>query len=325
MGIKKTILRPVVNFVAEGLAPVLAPIFSRVARSGLGSNACLRWGFLPLPVDFYSPVPDLADLERRKVWDRQSDLGGINFRPDTQVDFLAKLGREFGSECDWLPNPTRKNDQFYTENGSFSYGCAAGAHCIIRHFKPGRVIEIGSGNSSLVIANALALNAEKAGKEKAEYIIVDPFPGRVVDNGFPDITKLMKCSVESLDVSFFDQLTKNDVLFIDSGHTVRIGGDVNYLVLDVLPRLAPGVIVHFHDIGLPNEYAKKYATNPRFRVFWTEAYLLQAFLCFNREFEILMAMEYLMTEQNETFRKAFLHFDPSKHVSLSGSFWIRRK
>ena len=96
-------------------------------------------------------------------------------------------------------------------------------------------------------------------------------------------------------------------------------------ILDVLPRLASGVIVHFHDIGLPYEYPKVYATNPTFRVFWSEAYLLQAFLSFNSTFEVLLAMSYLMTEQTKEFRAAFSPYDPAQQVAISGSFWIRRK
>jgi hypothetical protein len=283
-----------------------------------------RWGFLPVPVNFYSPIPDLEDLERRKIWDRRSDLTGIDFRPDSQVAFLAKMGQQFGHECNWSPHPTGSPEQFYTENNSFSYGCAAGVHCIIRSFKPRRVIEIGSGNSSKVIAAALSLNA-KDSYEAAEYTIIDPHPASTLEDGLPGLTRLLTQRVELLDADFFDQLAENDVLFIDSGHTVRIGGDVNFLILDVLPRLAPGVIVHFHDIALPYEYAKVYATNPSFRMFWTEAYLLQAFLCGNDRFEILMAMAYLMTERNEVFRKAFSHYDPARHTAMSGSFWIRRK
>ena len=205
MNLIRILLRQFVNFVAQLLVPILAPIFSRVARSGLGSNACLRWGFLPMPVHFYSPLPDLGDLERRKVWDRKSDLEGITFQPDTQLAFLAKLGKEFGVECEWPLNPTKKIDQFYTENDSFSYGCAAGVHCVIRYFKPRCVIEVGSGNSSLVIANAIALNAENSRYKKPEYTVIDPHPGRQIEKGLPDVTRLIKHPVESLDVSFFDQ------------------------------------------------------------------------------------------------------------------------
>ncbi len=314
-----------VNFAARPFAPILAPIISYMARTGVGTDACLRYGCLPMRVHFYSPVPDLADLEQRKVWDRRSDLIGIDFRPDAQVALLTRLGQKFSQECDWPPNPTGDPYQFHTENGNFSYGCAASTHCILRHFKPRHVVEIGSGNSSLVIAAALLLNANDSAATDAEYTIIDPYPRSIIKKSLSGVTQLVNQRVELLDGGFFERLGENDVLFIDSGHTVRIGSDVNYLILDVLPRLAPGVIIHFHDIGLPYEYPKVYATNPHFRMFWTEAYLLQAFLCFNIQFEVLLAMAYLTAERKEELLAAFSLYDPAKYPLTSGSFWIRRK
>jgi hypothetical protein len=99
---------------------------------------------------------------------------------------------------------------------------------------------------------------------------------------------------------------------------------VNFLVLDVLPILAEGVIAHFHDIPMPYEYAEVYYTNPRFRMLWTESYLLQAFLCHNSAWRILLAMNLLMTEHANAFRAAFATWDPTIHGSTSHSFWIRR-
>ena len=253
-----------VDFAAGRLAPVMAPIISHMARTGVGTDACLRDGCLPMPVHYYSPVPDLADLEQRKVWDRRSDLVGIDFRPDAEVAFLAELGQRFGHECDWSANPAGDPYQFHTENTSFSYGCAASTHCILRRFRPRHVVEVGSGNSSLVVAAALLLNANEYASPTAEYTIVDPYPRPIIEEGLSGVTRLIRQRVELSDVGVFEQLGENDVLFIDSGHTVRIGGDVNYVILDVLPCLAPGVIVHLHDIPLPCEYPKVYATNARF-------------------------------------------------------------
>jgi hypothetical protein len=92
-----------------------------------------------------------------------------------------------------------------------------------------------------------------------------------------------------------------------------------------LPTLRPGVLVHSHDIGLPFEYPKVYATNPRFRVFWTEAYLLQAFLAFNTEYEILLSMTLIQKDYFKEFQRAFPQFSPRTTFYRSGSFWIRRK
>jgi hypothetical protein len=194
---------------------------------------------------------------------------------------------------------------------------------MIRLLRPRSVIEIGSGQSSRVIAAALQRNRVDFGVP-GRHIVVDPYAEGVLHGEAFPATDVVAERVELLDPSFFSALGEGDILFIDSGHTVRIGGDVNFLFLEVLPRLAPGVIVHLHDIALPFEYSKAYATNERFRQFWTEQYVLQAFLCFNREFEILLAMNWLMLERMELVRAAFPHYDPALHPFFSGSFWMRR-
>ena len=311
-------------FVASGIFKLLVKIFRITAITGKGSNLCLKEGFLPLPVHFYSPIPDINDLEKRKIWDVRSELKGINFRAGEQLELLKQLGSGFSEECQWPLQSTENLSEFYLQNQSFSYGCAASTHCVIRHFKPRTIIEIGSGMSSMVISKAIQLNGLQNGHH-SNYIIVDPYPGEFIKNRSIEMKELIESRVELLDMSFFEQLKANDILFIDSSHSVKIGGDVNYLFLEILPRLAPGVIVHIHDIGIPYEYSKTYATSETFRQFWTEQYLLQGFLCFNYEFEILLAMNYLMSDHSEVFKKTFPFYNPDLHPFISGSFWMRRK
>ena len=301
----------------------LAPAIAHMARTGEGTDACLALGALPLPVHYYSPVPDLPDLERRKVWGRRSPLAGIDFREGAQVEYLLELGRAHGHECAWPFAATPDPHQFHLDNTCFSFGCAAALHAVLRRHRPRRVIEVGSGHSSRVISAALQANARESAPP-ARYTVIDPYPGQPIAS-LPSLTRLVAERVELTDPALFDELGHDDVLFIDSSHMVKIGGDVNFLFLEVLPRLAPGVIVHVHDIGLPYEYAKVYYTNPAFRVFWTEAYLLQAFLACNDRFEILLAMGYLMEEHKPSFRAAFPHYDPVRSPNGSGSFWFRRK
>jgi hypothetical protein len=303
---------------------IVSKVFRTVAVSGKGSDRCLAEGFLPVPINYYSPIPDIIDLEERKVWDQRSDLSGIRFRVDQQLELLEELGRNYGEECRWRIDPGDNPAEFYIQNPSFSYGCAASTHCIIRHMKPSRVIEIGSGMSTRVIAEAVRKN-EADGQNRCEYTIVDPFPGKSTKPAIMRIDQIRKTRVELLDAVFFEPLAENDILFIDSGHCVRIGGDVNFLYLDVLPRLRKGVIVHIHDISLPYEYPKVYATNETFRQFWTEQYLLQALLCHNDHYEILLAMNFILRDHPERFERSFPHYDPVKHKSISSSFWIRRR
>ena len=302
----------------------LVKVFYRTALTGKGSNLCLQRGFLPVPIHFYSPIPDISDLERRKVWDKKSELCGIDFQPDKQIRFLKRLARVYSKECRWPIEPTGNQGDFYLNNPSFSYGCAASTHCIIRHFKPNRIYEIGSGMSSLVISKALKLNLIE-NKTQSKYTIIDPYPGDIIRNSISDTVEIIQERVELMDAKHFEKLNRNDILFIDSGHSVRTGGDVNYLYLDVLPRLNPGVVIHIHDIALPYEYPRVYATNEAFRQFWTEQYLLQAFLCFNSKYDILLAMNYIMIDRLDVFKSSFPYYDPSSYPFISGSFWIRHK
>jgi hypothetical protein len=133
----------------------------------------------------------------------------------------------------------------------------------------------------------------------------------------------MKQQIETTDISIFKELSANDILFIDSSHVCKIGSDVNFEILEVLPILNPGVFIHFHDIALPYEYPKIYATNPEFRVFWTESYLLQAFLSCNHDFEIVLPVAYIQSVYQSDFRRIF---DKGNNAALwhSGSFWIKR-
>jgi hypothetical protein len=144
---------------------------------------------------------------------------------------------------------------------------------MFRHFQPRLIIEVGSGFSSLVAAEAIAKNKDSA------LICIEPFPPDFLRAGFPGLRSLIEKKVQDMDVEFFSQLQSGDILFIDSSHTVKIGGDVNFLFLEVLPRLKPGVIVHVHDIFLPFDYRRDWVID-EFR-FWSEQYLLQAFLTFN--------------------------------------------
>ena len=329
----RSLLKPIWDFGIRSYAQAVdiflgkvgGPLVGYMARTGRGTDACLKHGALPLPVHFYSPVPDLEQLEQTKAWDRRSELPGVDLRPAAQLSLLAELGSRFGHECDWPPvAPPSSPDTYFTENNSFSFGCSAITHTLIRRLKPRRVIEAGSGCSTRIIAAALTLNAQE-GSPEAEYLVVDPYPSDMLRSGLQGLTRVDARPIERLELDPFLQLQAGDVLFIDSGHTVRLGSDVNFLILEVLPRLAPGVVVHFHDIPLPFEYAKIYATNPSFRMFWTESYLLQAFLCHNSEFEIQLAMAYLHHDHPSAITSAFPHYRPEVHRLQSGSLWIRRK
>lgn len=303
----------------------IAKLINTMARTGAGTDECLKAGSLPVPVDFYFSVPDIKDLEKRKIWNKKSSLKGINFNIDFQVELLKELGEGFSDECNW-PYTSIDSSKFHLDNSiPFSFGCAALTHSIIRKYKPKTIIEFGSGNSSKVISSAIQLNSLEINSE-INYVIIDPFPSNLIkENKLKSISKLYEEKAENIDIKIFENLKENDILFIDSSHMVRTGSDVNFAILDVLPILKPGVIVHFHDIPMPFEYDKVYFKNPAFRVFWTESYLLQAFLINNEKIEVISALKYLMTDHIELFSKTFNNYNPTKHKLISESFWIRIK
>ena len=221
------------------------------------------------------------------------------------------------------PNRAGKSPSFHLDNGLFGGIDALVAYCMIRHFQPRLIIEIGGGFSTLLLTEAAAKNNTSA------LTCIEPFPQEFLKQGVPGLHRLIEKKVQDIDLEFFSELHSGDLLFIDSSHTVKIGGDVNYLFLEVLPRLEPGVIVHIHDIFLPFEYRRDWVLG-EFR-FWAEQYLLQAFLAFNSEFEVLMANNYMAHRYLEDIRAAFptlekLKAAPPNSVRWGGgSFWMRRK
>lgn len=308
--------------ILRATMPTLAKVFRHVAHTGQGTDLCLKEGYLPMPVHFYQPIPDIEDLDKRGIWNQKFSMTGVELDVEKQLAEIARLGKQFGDECEWPQSASNNILDFHTQNGTFSYGCGSSLHCIIRDRKPFRLIEVGSGNSSKIISSALAKN-EADGSPKANYTIIDPYPNDYIKK-LPSLSELKSTRVELCDPKFFAQLQKNDILFIDSSHVVKQGSDVVFLILEILPRLNPGVLVHFHDIPLPWDYDRFYATNPSFRVFWNESYLLHAFLVNNSKYNVYLSMNLIQSSYASHFETAFRKFDPKSNWSKSGSFWIVR-
>ena len=298
------------------LSQFIAAVMPRCLHSSKFREIFRYWerhGFHVTPAHFYQPLPDTRSLPDT-LWDRPSELSGIDMNDAMQLDLLRSQFPRFRAEYNQFPaEPTGEPGRFHFNNGLFDGTDALVAYCMIRHFQPRLIVEVGSGFSSLVAAEAIAKN------RKSELICIEPFPPDFLRKGVRGLHALIEKKVEDIDLKFFSQLHSGDVLFIDSSHTVKIGGDVNYLFLEVLPRLNPGVIVHVHDIFFPFEYRRDWVMDEL--RFWTEQYLLQAFLTFNSEFEVLMANHYLAHYYLEDFKRTF----PHSPWWSGGSFWMRRK
>jgi Methyltransferase domain len=304
------------NIDIKELSRFITTVVPRCLRSGKFHEIFPVWerhGFHVTPVHFYQPIPDTQSLPQ-KLWDHPSELVGIDMNDSVQLDLLRNRFPKFRGEYEQFPTkPTGQPSRFHLNNDFFDGTDALVAYCMVRHFQPRLIIEVGSGFSSLIAAEAAAKNKSSA------LVCIEPFPREFLRQRFPGLHSLIEKKVEDVDLDFFSQLGPGDILFIDSSHTVKIGGDVNYLFLEVLPRLKPGVIVHVHDIFLPFDYRRDWVME-EFR-FWTEQYLLQAFLTFNSEFEVLMANSYLGHYHKEDLETTF----PNSPWWGGGSFWMRRR
>ena len=308
------------------LSKFIATVIPRCLHSGKFQEIFPLWerhGFHVTPVHFYQPIPDTQSLPDT-LWTQRSKLVGINMNASVQLDLLRNHFPKFRDEYEQFPTtPTEEPGHFYLNNHLFDGADALVAYCMTRHFRPQLLIEVGSGFSSLLLGQAATKN------NNSTLICIEPFAQEFLKHGFRGLHSLIEKKVQDMDLDFFSQLGPGDVLFIDSSHTVKIGGDVNYLFLEVLPRLKPGVIVHVHDIFFPFDYRRDWVKE-EFR-FWTEQYLLQAFLAFNSEFEVLMANRYLAHKYSEDLKAAFpslgkLKANSKESISWGGgSFWMRRK
>jgi len=270
--------------------------------------------------DYYQPIPDTRML-KDDLWQIQSELVGININEEGQINLLFLFSSKFKEEYESFPrDKTSLPYQYYINNGAFESVDGEILYCMVRHFKPKKIFEIGSGNSTYLSTQAIRKNKEEDHDSECELIAIEPYPNDILKAGFPGLSKLMSVKVQDITLSKFQELKENDILFIDSSHVLRIGSDVQYEYLEILPRLNKGVIVHLHDIFLPAEYPKDWVL--RDCRFWTEQYLLQTFLAFNESFEILWGGSYMHLKHPDDLEAAFSSYKRNRR--WPGSFWIRK-
>lgn len=265
-------------------------IFKRVAR---------RAGYHVVRADYYSPIPQLEELSP-SLWTEPAAMPGVDLRlEDSLVSLETELAPHIAS---WVPA-----NGWHPHNPMFGPLDAEVLYGLVRHLRPRRILEIGAGWSTLVIADAIDGLA-------CEHESVDPFPSKVLD-GRP-VTRLSATDIPS---ERFAALEAGDILFIDTTHTVRPGGDVVHLLLGVLPTLAPGVVVQVHDFFRAFEYPR--VLMERFGVYWQEHYLLQAMLADTRGWEVLFANHVLARLHGDRVRAVV----PSlTEAAAPSSLWMRR-
>jgi len=298
---------------------------TRIVRRAVWSKTLFElWQRLGVNVTrkyFYSPIPDTKELaEKNEFWREESQLAGIDMNEQSQLRLLEEIFTQYKSEFNFAINKTDNPDEFYLNNPGFGLEDAGALHGMIRHLKPKTIIEVGAGHSTFVSARACLMNQKEGCPGR--LISIEPYPREAHKKGFPGLDRLIIQKVEEVETNFFEQLGENDILFIDSSHVVRIGNDVNFLYLEVIPRLKKGVVIHIHDIFLPYHYPKKWVVDNL--TFYTEQYLLQAFLCLNRAYEVVFGNYYMLSKYSDKMHAVFAHPQGYRQRNIPNSFWIRR-
>ncbi len=307
----------------------------RVTLSSLFQAVQGGLGVSVTPKHFYFPVPSLKSFQG-KDWGACRPCGAVDFRLEEQIHRLRTELRPFASEWTFPETGDGNKHQFHFNNGFFERIDAEIAYSFVRQRKPRRVIEVGSGNTTLVMSAALRKNAEEG--FPAEFTAIEPFPAQFLKDGIPGLSALIQKPVQQAPFEPFLGLEAGDILFIDSSHVVSTDSDVLYELLRILPALAPGVLVHFHDIFCPLDYPEKFVVTNL--CFWSEQYMLEAFLSFNTTYKVMWAGSAMQQFHPEVLREVFPAWEGSFErmpsslkmfsPSLDGrnvwpcSFWIER-
>jgi predicted O-methyltransferase YrrM len=272
---------------------------------------------------FYSPIVDVDDLRARtsELWPSPPDPGiGVDYRDAAHRDFLNGQFAALVGDYDYPdtdPTPDKPNDTtFFTFNGQFEWMDARVLFVMLRAIAPKRIIEVGSGFSTLLMAdvNRRYLNS------RTSITCIEPFPRPFLANAERGLGTLVQQKVQDVPLAMFETLEAGDILFVDSSHVSKTGSDVNYIVFEVLPRLRPGVIVHFHDIFLPAEYPQEWVLNEKRS--WNEQYVIHALLMYSSAFRVRFGNAYAFFFHRDLIAQAI--GVPDHLVWGGASLWLER-
>jgi hypothetical protein len=241
---------------------------------------------------FYSPIPSSDDIESRLIQLQRMGvprlLPEIDLGVERQLAFLDKIKEAIGSEI-LFPEQRTDDFRYYFENTQYGYNDAITLHGILRSLRPKRLIEVGSGFSSALVIDT----NERYLEGTLSCTFIEPFTERLdalLRDSDRQHYQIFKSKVQNVDSGVFASLEANDILFIDSSHVAKYGSDLEYLLREVLPLLAPGVFIHFHDIFYPFEYPEPWIRGGHF---WNECYMLRAFLANNASYRIELFTDYI--------------------------------
>ena len=280
------------------------------------------WYDMPFPPShYYSPLPNVRSLKQNLArWYKEDTSPGIDWNVQEQLALLEEL-RPYYAEVAALPTFSQ-----VTQDG---YGPGYGEiealllYMMLRRAKPARVVEIGSGVSTYYTLTALETN-RKRDNVASTLTCVEPYPkDKLRTLAAERNVGLHECQVQDAGLDIFHELGANDVLFIDSSHVSKKDSDVDFLFLEVLPRLREGVLIHIHDIAFPMPALPLDHFLFDTYLFWNENALVKAFLLFNTSFRIEMCQSYLHHRNPDALKAIIPIYNPQTHFPTS--LWLRRE
>jgi hypothetical protein len=302
---KRRLARVMGSLAAELLTPSSledSGVRARLWRHGIGAQ----------PKGFYSSLVDPADL--REVGQPIVMDHGLRLNADGQRRYLSDVFPKYRTEYAAIPVSRPLNwaasPRFYLGNDAFENVDALSYWGMIRFHQPNRIVEIGSGFSTLLAAEAVRQNG--VGRVTA----IDPFPREFVRRNDLGIELVIE-PVEDVVPQLILSLNRGDIVFVDSSHVIRQHGDVTWFFLQILPRLRDGVLVHIHDVHFPFDYPLEFIKSRN--VYWTEQYMLHAYLMKNYIDEVLFSSRYSSHVYPAETRAAF----PTTAKVDGSSFWMR--
>lgn len=276
------------------------------------------------PGHFYSVIPDIEN----EVLNWEPKYLGIDYDDNNHIEvldelnnYLTKFDKEFGIEGN-VEN-LKSQYKYSLNNSAFALLDGRMLHYYLQKDKPKHYVEVGSGSSTL-----LALNTKEMFNLDLEIVCIEPYPSpHLIKLAELGKIKLIRDKVQNVDLSWFKNLSPNDIVFIDSSHVVKVNSDVLYEFRDILPVLKSGIRIHFHDIFLPYEYPVDWLRKGRF---WNEQYFLYTFLQYNSKFKIDFCCQYARYKFSDKLYKiqqnTYEHLVKKRPLPIAGgSIWLKVK
>jgi hypothetical protein len=270
------------------------------------------------PGHFFSPIADPVEADRH--------IAGLEAKPipfslsGIRID-REKMTQNWNTLLPFLDNIPfsqliEPGFRYAFENPSYSWGDGSILYAMLRSHQPRRVIEVGSGWSSACSLDT----ADRYFQNECEFTFVDPYP-QLLKSLMGPLTKnvrVIEMPIQQVSLSAFEALEAGDVLFLDSTHVLRTGSDVCFELFEVLPRLASGVLVHFHDMFWPFEYPRLWAVNENRS--WNELYAVRALLTNNDDWEIIFFNDYFAKTERQLIASSY----PAFLRNSGGALWLQR-